>query len=152
MEQRKLSGKSFPTKRILKGWLGAELATAAWNTYAKRYRQADKEDMAQFTDEFFQLIDRTKENGFEIIYEVAWALVVMACHHHLICEEYCNRELTEQEVADQETIEEALRSVFAESAIKTSHQNDPRGRTLMLILPDGRHNSMDGETWRIPMP
>lgn len=76
----------------------------------------------------------------------------MACRHHELCERACERDLTQIEEELQEEIEVVLARFFAESAIRPDHQSDPRGRTLMLYLPNGRYNSWDGESWRIPTP
>jgi 3-methyladenine DNA glycosylase AlkD len=143
---------SREAKKVLANLFAKPDAEAIWTSYTERWHNADMEDKTTFGDEFEQFLERCKENEFPISYATGWALSAMACHHHKLCENACNREITEEESAFRTTIESKLSTAFFGSPILTGSQYDPRGRTLLLFLPNGKHNSWDGESWRIPTP
>jgi hypothetical protein len=157
---------SREAKKVLANLFAKPDAEAIWASYTERWHNADMEDKVTFGDEFEQFLERCKENEFPISYATGWALSAMACHHHRLCEKACNLVLNEKEEELREMIESALANVFhvmtqsgdrgnerlAWKDLRTGAQYDPRGRTLLLFLPNGKYNSWDGESWRIPTP
>lgn len=72
---------------------------------------------------------------------------------HTINERWCNEEMSDKTTAKLEkhekSIEDKVRKIAGELEFKVTFQGDPRGGTIRFILPSGRSNNWDGETWGI---
>lgn len=61
----------------------------------------------------------------------------------------CMRDVTEKEDKAADKCQERVKKICETLGCKVRFNADPRGGAICLILPSGRHNSWDGETWRI---
>ena len=59
-------------------------------------------------------------------------------------EAYCNRELTNREVARNVKLNEAVKGIAGQYGLRVTRNHDPRGFAVYLHFPDGSSNSWDG--------
>ena len=72
---------------------------------------------------------------------------------HTIYERWCCEEMTDNTVKAVEkrehNIEEKVREIADRLGFKVTFNGDPRGGAIRFILPSGRSNEWDQETWGI---
>lgn len=68
---------------------------------------------------------------------------------HGLFETACNRDLTDTENTRIESIESAVRTMAGILGFQVRFNRDPRGGAIRFVLPSGRSNNWDGETWGI---
>ena len=88
----------------------------------------------------------------DIIAQHALKLRRLATRHAWFCLQACNRGLTDKEEAAQDKLERQMSDHVIDNfpGVQIGFQNDPRGATVKLILPDGRSNSFVGGYWCVP--
>lgn len=94
--------------------------------------------------------DGTK-NAYQIAYHAA-KLCSLARAHNRLAEVACNRELTARDIGRVEYIHAAIKAILEPYGItRVSFSGDPRGYTVKIHFPDGRGNTMggDSEGWGI---
>ena len=64
-----------------------------------------------------------------------------ACDDAKMTEEYYNK--------TSASLERAVKEAAGEMGFDIRFNGDPRGAAICFVLPSGRYNSWDGETWRI---
>lgn len=143
---------SASIKRIIAEASSKELANEAWAIQAKRYSSLDREDKDQLFTDLESLASLLEGYGVMKHNNEMVAICCLATLHHHLAEIACNREMTDEEVKMVDNTEAAIRRLFLHTGVEVKFQGDPRGITTCLVLPDGRFNSWDGETWRFPIP
>ena len=68
---------------------------------------------------------------------------------HRINEMMCNEDITEQTEKQKESIRQKVRDIADLLKFKVRFNQDPRGRSIRFVLPSGRSNGWDNETWGI---
>jgi len=59
----------------------------------------------------------------------------------------CGGDLSPQQQRTRDSYESEARRIAKELGCQVRFNNDPRGAAIRLVLPDGRSNNWDGETW-----
>lgn len=68
---------------------------------------------------------------------------------HRLAETACNRELTQHEEKRDDSITAKVQAIADQLGFKVRFNGDPRGGAIRFILPSGRSNNWDGQTWGI---
>ena len=72
---------------------------------------------------------------------------------HRISERQCSEEMSEAETARVErreaAAEKAVQKIAEAHGLTVRFNGDPRGGAIRLVLPSGKSNNWDGETWGI---
>jgi dsDNA-specific endonuclease/ATPase MutS2 len=72
---------------------------------------------------------------------------------HTINERWCNEEMSDKTVQSLEkrekNIEDKVKEISDKLGFSVSFNGDPRGGTIRFILPSGKSNNWDGQTWGI---
>jgi hypothetical protein len=143
---------SASIKRIIAEASSKELANEAWAIQAKQYNSLDREDRDQMFADLESLAGFLEEYGILKHNNEMVAICCLATLHHHLCVKDCNGALSDSERGKISDVESAIAAFFVDTSVGVKFQYDPRGITTCLVLPDGRFNSWDGETWRFPIP
>ena len=68
---------------------------------------------------------------------------------HGLFETACNRDLTAAEQNRVMAIKVAVTNIADTLGFKVRFNSDPRGGAIRFVLPSGKSNNWDGETWGI---
>ncbi len=68
---------------------------------------------------------------------------------HRLAETACNRDMTAHEEKREASITTRVKAIAERIGFKVKFNGDPRGGAIRFILPSGKSNNWDGETWGI---
>ena len=68
---------------------------------------------------------------------------------HRLAETACNRDMTAHETKREASITAKVAAIAQQLDFKVKINHDPRGGAIRFILPSGKPNNWDGETWGI---
>ncbi len=68
---------------------------------------------------------------------------------HRLAEIACNRDMTQHEEKREASITAKVEAIAKQIDFKVKFNGDPRGGAIRFILPSGKSNNWDNETWGI---
>ena len=68
---------------------------------------------------------------------------------HRLAEQDCNYGLTEKEEKKETNIKKKVEAIAFQLGFEVKFNGDPRGGAIRLLIPSGKSNNLDGETWGI---
>ena len=68
---------------------------------------------------------------------------------HRLAEVACNQDMTAHEEKRETSITAKVMAIAKQMGFKVRFNGDPRGGAIRFILPSGKSNNWDGETWGI---
>ena len=68
---------------------------------------------------------------------------------HRLAEIACNRDMTTHEEKRQNSIKNKVVAIAGRIGFKVRFNGDPRGGAIRFILPSGKSNNWDSDTWGI---
>ncbi len=103
----------------------------------------------EYADTLKQFAEESKVKGWYDLQEILEKLHYYETALHRLAETACNRDMTEHEVKREDSISNKVRIITNQLGFKVRFNNDPRGGTIRFILPSGKSNNWDSETWGI---
>lgn len=100
-----------------------------------------------YTDTFNQFVAEAKP--YTVYPDLLKKLHYYETALHRLAETACNRDMTKHEEKREASIKGKVEAIAKELGFKVGFNGDPRGGTIRFILPSGKSNNWDGETWGI---
>ncbi len=102
----------------------------------------------EYTDTYIQFMKEAKDNSL-VTTQLMTKLHYYETALSRLNETHCNREMTDHEEKRQESIRNKAKTIAGQLGFKLGINSDPRGGAIRFILPSGKSNNWDGETWGI---
>ncbi len=103
----------------------------------------------KYADTLKQFAEESKVKGWYDLQEILEKLHYYETALHRLAETACNRDTTPHEDKRESSIILKVMIIAGLLGFRVRINRDPRGRAIRFILPSGKSNSWDGETWGI---
>ncbi len=103
----------------------------------------------KYADTLKQFAEESKVKGWYDLQEILEKLHYYETALHRLAETACNRDTTPHEDKREASITIKVKTIAEQLGFKVKFNGDPRGGAIRFILPSGKYNNWDGETWGI---
>ncbi len=103
----------------------------------------------EYADTLKQFAEECKVKGWYNLQEILDKLHYYETALHRLAETACNRDMTAHEEKRESSITAKVKAIAEMIGFKVRLNSDPRGGAIRFILPSGKSNNWDGETWGI---
>ena len=109
----------------------------------------NKQELENYTRTLVLFLEDSEEKNPVVMGDILYQLHRYEVTLTRISVAYCERYLSQAEEKKNESIIKKVEKIAAELGLKVRFNSDPRGYAIRFVLPSGRYNQFDGETWAL---
>jgi choline kinase len=109
----------------------------------------NKQELENYTRTLVQFLEESEEKNPVVMGDTLYQLHRYESTLNRLSTIYCERNLTQSEEKKDENTQKKVETIAAELGLKVRFNSDPRGYAIRFVLPSGRYNQFDGETWAL---